>query len=77
MKDIVICCAFSHVLDDAKACASQISFLNTVEKHIEQRYMSPWKRVFKGGAEMEFFHWLSVMLTYVKNLQEMCLIFCF
>lgn len=76
MKDITIHCAFSHMLDDANACASQINFLNTVEKHVEQTYVSPWEKVFKGWAGMEFLHWLSVMLTHVKNLQEMCLTFC-
>lgn len=64
-----------HTLDDANTCASQVNFFNTVEKHVEQTYVSPWEKVFKGWAETEFLHWLSVMLTHVKNLQEMCLKF--
>lgn len=72
VKAVVICCALSHVLDVANTCPSQISFMNKMHRQAEQRHMYLWERAFIGWAEMEFLHWVSVMVTHVNKIHRKC-----
>lgn len=62
-------CLVMHVLDDANTSASQVLWIKCTNK---------WSRGICvlgkgiGWADMEFLHWLSIMLTHVNKIHRKC-----
>lgn len=46
--------------------------MNKMDKQAEGQYMHPGEKAFRGWAEMEFLHWLSVTLTHVYKIHRKC-----